>query len=69
MVASLPGPYPAVTETHGGAIARFLAGLWLGAPPLTGAAVGAMLARIGASPVEVGITEDFVRDVAGLIKP
>jgi uncharacterized membrane protein len=28
-----------------------------------------MFARIGATPVEVGITEDFVRDVAGLIKP
>jgi uncharacterized membrane protein len=62
-------PFPAVTKIHGGTIAHFLAGLSLGAPPLTGAAVGAMFARIGATPVEVGITEDFVRDVAGLIKP
>jgi hypothetical protein len=28
-----------------------------------------MFVRIGTTPVEVGITEDFVRDVAGLIKP
>ena len=61
-------PFPAVTRTHGGTIAHFLAGLSLGAPPLCGAAVGAMFARIGATPVEVGITEDFVRDVAVLIK-
>jgi uncharacterized membrane protein len=61
-------PYPAVTRARGGTIAHFLAGLSLGAPPLTGAAVGAMFARIGSTPVEVGITEDFVRDVAGLIK-
>ena len=62
-------PFPAMPRTHDGTFAHFLAGLSLGAPPLSGAAVGAMFARIGATPVEVGITEDFVRDVAGLIKP
>ena len=63
------GPFPAVTKTHGGTIARFLAGLALGAPPLTGAAVGAMLATIGATAEEVGISGNFVREVEGLMKP
>jgi uncharacterized membrane protein len=62
-------PFPAVTKIHGGTIAHFLAGLSLGALPLTGAAVGAMFARIGATPVEVGITDDFVREVEDLIQP
>jgi uncharacterized membrane protein len=61
-------PFPAVTKIHGGIVARFLAGLSLGAPPLTGAAVGAMLARVGATTDEVGISGDFVREVEGLIK-
>jgi uncharacterized membrane protein len=62
-------PFPAVTKTHGGTIAHFLAGLMLGAPPLTGAAVGAMCARFGATTNEVGISDDFVREVEDLIKP
>jgi uncharacterized membrane protein len=62
-------PFPAVTKFHGGRIAHFLAGLALGAPPLTGAAVGAMYARFGATPMEVGISDDFVREVEDLIKP
>jgi uncharacterized membrane protein len=62
-------PFPKVTKIHGGTIAHFLAGLALGAPPLTGAAVGAMYARFGATTKEVGISDDFVREVEGLIKP
>ena len=48
---------------------RFLAGLALGAPPLTGAAVGALLGRFGTAADAVGIPEDFVRDVEDMIKP
>ena len=62
-------PFPAVTEVHRGTVARFLASLSLGAPPLTGAAVGAMFATMGDTPVEVGISDDFVREVECLIKP
>ena len=62
-------PFPAVTKIHGGTIAHFLAGLALGAPPLTGAAVGAMFATIGDTSAEVGISDDFVREVGDLIKP
>jgi uncharacterized membrane protein len=60
---------PEVSRTHGGAIAHFLAGLTLGAPPLTSAAVDAMFANLGASTTEVGISEDFVRGVTCLVKP
>jgi uncharacterized membrane protein len=62
-------PFPEVTKIHGGTIAHFLAGLSLGAPPLTGAAVGAMFDRLGSATMEVGISDDFVREVEDLIKP
>jgi uncharacterized membrane protein len=62
-------PFPCVTKLHEGPLARFLACLDLGAPPLTGAAVGAMYARLGATAAEVGISYDFVREVVGLVKP
>jgi uncharacterized membrane protein len=62
-------PFPAVAKGHSSTVAHFLAGLALGAPPLTGAAVGAMFATIGAAPAEVGISGNFVREVEGLIKP
>jgi uncharacterized membrane protein len=60
-------PFPCVTTIHRSAFAQFLACLTLGAPPLTGEAVDAMYARIGADVSEVGITDDFVRGVADLI--
>jgi uncharacterized membrane protein len=62
-------PFPKSTKIHGGTIAHFLAYLSLGAPPLSGEAVGAMFARLGCTNTEVGISEDFVQDVEGLIKP
>ncbi|HEV3162707.1 MAG TPA: DUF1269 domain-containing protein [Isosphaeraceae bacterium] len=62
-------PFPAVTKTHGGTLAHFLAALALGAPPLTGAAVGSMMDTIGDTRAEVGITETLIRAVEGLIKP
>jgi uncharacterized membrane protein len=61
-------PFPCVTKIHQSAFAQFLACLTLGAPPLSAAAVDAMYARIGADMTEVGITDDFVRGVADLIK-
>jgi uncharacterized membrane protein len=60
---------PEAAKIHGGMIAHLLACLSLGAPPLTGAAVGAMFARCGSTTGEVGISDDFVREVEDLIKP
>jgi uncharacterized membrane protein len=62
-------PFPVVTNIVGCTAACFLAGLTLGAPPLTGAAVGALLGEFGGSAVGVGISDDFVREVKGLMKP
>ena len=62
-------PFQVVTNVPSGSTARFLASLALGAPPLTGAAVGLMLDRIGTAGADVGISDDFVRQVEGLIKP
>ncbi len=62
-------PFPVVTMTPGGTVARFLAALSLGAPPLTDAAVGRLLGQFGAAADAVGISDDFVGEVAALIKP
>jgi len=63
-------PYVAVPKIQGRTFASFLAGLAMGAPPLTGAAVGAFLRGTGiASSVDGGIDEDFVSDVERLMKP
>src|SRR5438128_1765249 len=56
-------PFPVVTKITGGTVARFLASLALGAPPLTGEAVGALQGRFGTAAVAVGISDDFVREV------
>ncbi len=60
--------FPCVTKFHQSGFAQFLASISLGAPPLSAAAVDAMYARIGAGMTEMGITDDFVRGVADLIK-
>ena len=62
-------PFPVVIKSHGGTVAHFLASLALGAPPLTGAAVGTLLASLGATADAAGISDHFVREVEGLIKP
>jgi uncharacterized membrane protein len=62
-------PFPSVTKTHGSRVAHFLAALALGAPPLTGAAVNSMVATMGATPSEVGLSDTFIREVECLIKP
>ena len=42
----------------------------MGAPPLTGAAVGALLRGTGGTASEdAGIDEDFVSEVEGLMRP
>jgi uncharacterized membrane protein len=43
--------------------------LALGAPPLTGAAVGALVGRRGGAAADVGIDDDFIHEVGALMKP
>jgi uncharacterized membrane protein len=51
-------------------LARFFASLALGAPPLCSAAVGELLGATGGSASdEVGINEEFVREVGRVMKP
>jgi uncharacterized membrane protein len=63
-------PFVVTAKPRRHSIASFLAGLALGAPPLTAAGVGFVLSHTGA-PVtaEGGISEDFVCEVQGLMKP
>ena len=62
-------PFVNATDIRGNSFARFLAGLALGAPPLTDAAVGTVLRATCAGSDETGINEDFVSDVERLMKP
>ena len=57
----------AIKLTPARTFASFLAGLALGAPPLTGAAVGAVAGR--ASAADVGIGNEFICEVEALVKP
>jgi uncharacterized membrane protein len=61
-------PFVATTNFGCHSFASFLAGLALAAPPLTGAAVGALVRRTGAW-AQVGIDEEFVRAVEALMQP
>jgi len=60
-----------VGATHfgGHTIASFLAGLTLGAPPLTEAAVGALVGRTGEAAADVGIDDRFVSEAERLMRP
>ena len=49
-------------------LASFLAGLALGAPPLSGAAVGGLMRGLGGTG-SVGIDDQFIADVAALMTP
>jgi uncharacterized membrane protein len=62
--------FPTVANLLGCTVVGFLAGLVLLAP-LTGAAVGALLGGAGsaAAVAAVGIGDDFVQEVEGLMKP
>jgi uncharacterized membrane protein len=57
-------PFVAAAHLGGRTLASFLAGLALGAPPLTGAAAGALVRGTGA-----GIDDGFLCAVESLMKP
>ena len=62
-------PFPVVANILGCTAVGFIAGLVLAAP-LTGAAVGALLGSAGTrAAAAVGIGDDFVREVEGMMKP
>jgi uncharacterized membrane protein len=61
-------PFVATTPLGRHGFASFLAGLALAVPPLTGAAVGALVSR-RAALAEAGINEDFVTEVEALMQP
>jgi uncharacterized membrane protein len=54
---------------RGRTLASFFAGLALGAPPLTGAAVSALPGYTGSAAAEVGIDDGFIREVERLMQP
>ena len=61
--------FPAASNVVGCSVVGFIAGLVLGAP-MTGATIGAMIGGVGtAASVTVGIGNDFVEEVKGLMKP
>jgi uncharacterized membrane protein len=62
-------PFVPVRRLRSHPLASFLAGLALAAPPLSHAAVGTLLSAVGTAPSAVGISEEFVREVEGLIAP
>ncbi len=62
-------PFPGVANILACTAVGFLAGLVVAAP-LIGATVGALLGGLGtATAAHVGIGEDFIREVEGLMKP
>jgi len=63
--------FPAIRNILGCTAVGFLAALVTAAPPLTGAVVGALVGAVGSGAVtwSVGISDDFVREVEGLMKP
>ena len=62
-------PFACFPSFHGHTCAGILAGLALGAPPLTGPAVGALLRATGGTAAEFGIEESFISEVQALMKP
>jgi uncharacterized membrane protein len=62
-------PFVAATNFSGHSIASFLAGLSLAAPPLTGAAVGALVRGTGGAASEVGIDKEFVCEEQKRMQP
>jgi uncharacterized membrane protein len=62
-------PLAAPVRLTGRSFAGFLAALALGAPPLTGAAAAALVRGVGGGAAEAGIDDDFITEVAALLKP
>jgi uncharacterized membrane protein len=68
--ATLDGePFVATPDFRGHGLAKFLAGLVLGAPPLTGAAVRLFVRRHGEAAADGGIDGVFLGEVEALMKP
>jgi uncharacterized membrane protein len=61
--------FVSVPYFRGHTFASFLAGLALGAPPLTGTAACALVRAAGGTAAEVGIDEGFINEVQALMKP
>jgi uncharacterized membrane protein len=61
--------FVAAVEFGGHSLANFLAGLALGAPPLTSAAASAVVRSAGGAATQVGIDDAFVCEVQALMKP
>jgi uncharacterized membrane protein len=62
-------PYIASIKVSGHGLAGFFAGLSLGAPPLTGAAAGALVRGFGGGWADSGIDDAFVIEVEKRMKP
>jgi uncharacterized membrane protein len=62
-------PFVAPLDLGRHSFASFLAGLALGAPPLTGAAVGALMRSTGGAAADAGIDDAFITEVEALMKP
>jgi uncharacterized membrane protein len=62
-------PFWATARFGGHTFASLLAGLALGAPPLTGAAASALVRGTGDMARQAGIDGEFIREVGGLMTP
>src|SRR5262249_707278 len=62
-------PFAEECEAPRGILGWILASLAIGAPPLIGAEAGRVLDRSGVGSAESVIGDDFVREVATLVKP
>jgi uncharacterized membrane protein len=62
-------PFVPVPRFRGQTVLSFLAGLAMGAPPLTGSAAGAWVTAAGGTAAEVGIDDHIVNEVQALMKP
>jgi uncharacterized membrane protein len=62
-------PFVAAIDLSGHSFASFLARLALGAPPLTGAAVGALMTSTGGGAADAGIDHAFITEAEALMKP
>jgi uncharacterized membrane protein len=62
-------PFVAAVNFSGYSFASFLAGLALAVPPLTAATAGALVRGAGGAAAEIGIDDDFLREVEALMKP
>jgi uncharacterized membrane protein len=62
-------PFAAGVNLCGRGLASFFAGLVLGAPPLTAGAAGVLVRSAGGAAAEVGISDEFIREVERLARP